>query len=339
MDDLVSDNKFHKKKITSHSSLFSKLEENENLTICEKATSAERKIVNVAQLIDTKLCKKEKFFSLEILLNKKYNDDLYKRFLLEISGIHPRPLFFTTAWREGYSSGINSTYSPLEMLRILPSTTLLHMLANDLKESEVRKILDDALVRGVTNIFVLRGDNCTGNGDFSHAIDLVKFIKKNYENKFVICVAGYPEMHPQSESKEMDLVHLKKKVDAGASFIITQIFLESKVFVNFVEDCRKFGINVPIIPGIFAITNSKCITGLAKSCNLKIPQSVIEDIKSMKDNEEGIYEYGIELAAQLITDIFRSQAANGFHLFTLNRASVAWDVCKRIWNDGKDGDK
>lgn len=80
-----------------------------------------------------------------------------RRFLSEIKAICPRPLFYTTAWHEEYSGGLNSTYPPLEALTILPNNTLLHMPANDLKEHEARKILDDAFKRGKTNIFVLRG--------------------------------------------------------------------------------------------------------------------------------------------------------------------------------------
>lgn len=109
------------------------------------------------------------------------------------------------------------------------------------------------------------------------------------------------------------------QVDAGANFIISQIFLESKVFVNFVGDCRKFGINVPIIPGIFPITNFESLMRIARSCNLEIPQNVLEDINLLKDNDKDVYDYGIKLAWKMITEIFQGQAAQGFHLFTLNR--------------------
>ncbi|OAD61899.1 putative methylenetetrahydrofolate reductase [Eufriesea mexicana] len=126
-------------------------------------------------------------------------------------------------------------------------------------------------------------------------------------------------MHPESPSKEMDLIYLKEKVDAGADFIITQIVFEANIFIKFVNDCREIGINVPIIPGIFPIVNYTCMKNILNMCNVKIPRIILNTLKEIKNDDEKVRRYGIELSINIIKDIILSKTTCGFHFFTLNK--------------------
>ncbi|KAK0086024.1 hypothetical protein PV325_004047 [Microctonus aethiopoides] len=212
-----------------------------------------------------------------------------------------------------------------------PKNTLFHLAARGLKQNIVLKILNRVLELDI-NLFIIRGDGNSHDGDFNYAINLIKFIKEQYNEKFCIGVAGYPNQHPESLSKEADLHYLKAKVEAGASFIITQIILESSSFINFVKDCRNYGINVPIIPLIMPILSYESFIKMTKICSLTGPQSLYNDLISLKDNTKAIQQYGIQLAINIVEDIISNHCSSIFHLCTLNNITVAVELCERISN-------
>lgn len=112
-------------------------------------------------------------------------------------------------------------------------------------------------------------------------------------------------------------MHLQ--VDAGANFIITQFFFESKDFIDFVRDCRRVNIQVPIIPGCYLITTYDSLIKLSQVCKVEIPEYVLEELRPIKGSDEKVTEYGIQLLKKIIGEIHESKASNGYHLFTLNR--------------------
>lgn len=173
-------------------------------------------------------------------------------------------------------------------------------------------------------------DPVVANTDFPRAADFVRFIRNEFGDIFCICVAGYPNMHPESPSKELDLLYLKEKVDAGADLIITQVVFEANVFIKFVNDCKEIGINVPIIPGILLIPNYASLEKMSKICNFTVPQSSLDILQSIKDNDDEVSKYGIKLATNIIKDVFASGTTFGFHLFTLNRTSLASELCNKL---------
>lgn len=150
-------------------------------------------------------------------------------------------------------------------------------------------------------------------------MDLIKFVSNQYNEKFCIAVAGYPDKHPESNSKVSDLHYLKLKVDAGASFVISQIVFDPALFIKFVKDCRNYGINVPIIPGIMPIYSCKSLIKMSEICRVLIPQIILDDVIKLQDNDLAIKQYGINLAAKIVENIIASGCTNGFHLFTFNR--------------------
>nr|XP_033325122.1 methylenetetrahydrofolate reductase isoform X2 [Megalopta genalis]XP_033325123.1 methylenetetrahydrofolate reductase isoform X2 [Megalopta genalis] len=237
------------------------------------------------------------------------------------------PLFYSLTWK--MKDEINN-YLSLEVLDQFPNNTLLHLTICFLTRADILFILKKALDIGVINIFVLRGDSKVPNKDFPYAVDLVRFIRDEFGNRFCICVAGYPEVHPESPSKELDLLHLKDKVDAGADFIITQIVFDADVFITFVNDCKAIGINVPIIPGILPIPNYACLEKMMKICNVKVPENISKILEPIKFDDDKVRDYGIKLVTSIIKDVISSGTTCGFHLFTLNRPSLSSEICDKL---------
>ena len=117
---------------------------------------------------------------------------------------------------------------------------------------------------------------------------MVKFIRAEYGDYFCICVAGYPEVHLQATSRDDDIMHLKAKVDAGADFIITQLFYDNQIFFDWVKDCRVAGINVPIIPGMMPILGYDRFKRMCKFTKTIVPQNVVDAIESRKHDDADI---------------------------------------------------
>ncbi|XP_076687303.1 methylenetetrahydrofolate reductase (NADPH) isoform X2 [Andrena cerasifolii] len=249
-----------------------------------------------------------------------------------------RPLFYALTW---HAKGTTNNCPSLELIDKFPSNTVLHLIVSDLTRADVLNILKKALDCGVNNIFALRGDSTTASRDFPYAADLVRFIRNQFGDTFCISVAGYPEMHPESPSKELDLLYLKEKVDAGADFIITQIVFEADVFIKFANDCKEIGINVPIIPGILPIPNYATFEKMVKICNVRVPQNILNTLESIKRDDHEVRNYGTELATNIIKELIASKTTYGFHLFTLNRTSLSSEICDklgiftRLFEDGK----
>jgi methylenetetrahydrofolate reductase (NADPH) len=135
-------------------------------------------------------------------------------------------------------------------------------------------------------------------------------------------VAGYPEKHPEAPSFEADLVNLRRKVDAGASFITTQLFFDNEAYYRFVDRCRAAGISVPIVPGIMPVLSLKQITRITGMCGASLPDRLIRRIEAAGDQPEIIEAVGIDWALTQIRDLL-DRGAPGYHLYILNRARSA----------------
>ncbi|VDK70398.1 unnamed protein product [Cylicostephanus goldi] len=134
-----------------------------------------------------------------------------------------------------------------------------------------------------------------------------------------IFLPGYPLGHPEAPSYKADLLYLKSKVDAGAQFIITQLFFEAEVFEQFVRDCREMGITVPIIPGIMPIMGYDSIRRIAKLSQLTIPEKVLLDLEPIKHDDDAVMKYGTVKAIEMCRRILSSGSAPSIHLYTMNR--------------------
>lgn len=146
----------------------------------------------------------------------------------------------------------------------------------------------------------------------------------------MICIAAYPLGHPDSISYEDDLKHLKDKCDAGADFIITQLFFKAETFVKFYRDCRAIGITCPIIPGILVIQSYDSLRHICKLSKLDVPENIVSQLDKMKDNDAAIREFGIQTTYDLCKDLMNSGVVNGLHFYTLNREVAVTEVLKKL---------
>ncbi|XP_001601707.2 methylenetetrahydrofolate reductase isoform X3 [Nasonia vitripennis] len=281
--------------------------------------------VNLAGLIREKIERRESFCSYELFPTKCHG--VYQGFFRDTQICEP--LFYALTWHEGWATG-EERFPSLKSAEVFPRNTLLHCTAKGLKKTDAEMILTRALELGIANIFALQGDSGSDDGDFDHASDLVKFIRERYGQQFSICVAGYPEMHPHSPSKELDIFYLKAKVDAGADFILTQFFFESQLFIKFVNDCREVGISVPIIPGIYPFTDVKLLGKMIEICHTNIPDWIQEELRHIEDDDEAVRKFGIDLSVKLIKEIRESAHFCGYHVYTLNRSFSAIEVHRQL---------
>uniref|UniRef100_A0A1B6D4U1 Uncharacterized protein n=1 Tax=Clastoptera arizonana TaxID=38151 RepID=A0A1B6D4U1_9HEMI len=274
--------------------------------------------------------KKGLFYSLECKPNLNDNFNLVRDSLNSFN-----LMFASTPWH--LRKGIyNVKYlEPLAIAKTFQKhgiTALLHLSATGMKKTNVKEVLKLAKEAGIKNIFALQGDRTFDSppSDFPHAYDLVKYIRENFKNTFTIGVGGYPRGHCDSTSYKDDLNFLKAKVDAGADFIITQMFFEAEDFIKYVKDCRKIGVNVPIIPGVFTIQNMESLEFVARFCRVGVPQKMLSEIELLK-SEEQILNYGIKTSVNIIKEIIDAGInVRGIHFFTLNKYKPSYEVKKQI---------
>ena len=256
------------------------------------------------------------------------------------------PLFVDITWHPaGNPAGDSETSSTMiaqSCINYVGLETMLHMTCLDCPKTSISSYLDKCIKLGVRNILALRGDapfeenaknDDGGGGETRHryAADLVRQIREEYgPDKFTICVAGYPQGHPDAQSYEQDLIRLKEKVDAGADFIITQLFFKASTFKRFVDDCRAVGITCPILPGVMPIQSHESLRHIVKLSRLEVPPEISKVIMPLKGKDEAIRNYGVHMAVEMIKDLFNSGYAPGVHIYTLNREVAATSILKKL---------
>lgn len=211
---------------------------------------------------------------------------------------------------------------------------LAHLTCVQAKKTDIEKILDEFKAEHIENILALRGDPPEGEtrfvnteGGFDYAGDLVAFIREN--NNFSIGVAGYPEGHPEAPSPDVDLKNLKRKIDAGADFIITQLFYNNDYFYRFRDRAQEMKIHVPIIPGIFPILNYKQIKKIITLSGVKIPPKLGDRLEKFKEKPEEIEKYGIEFAILQASDLIKNDI-RGLHLYCMNKSRQVKHILKDL---------
>ncbi|XP_005079455.1 methylenetetrahydrofolate reductase isoform X1 [Mesocricetus auratus] len=280
----------------------------------------------------------DKWFSLEFFPPRTAEGavNLISRFDRMAAG---GPLFLDVTWHPAGDPGSDKETSSMMIASTAVNycgvETILHMTCCQQRQEEITGHLHKAKQLGLKNIMALRGDPVgdhweTEEGGFDYATDLVKHIRSEFGDYFDICVAGYPKGHPEAESFEEDLKHLKEKVSAGADFIITQLFFEANTFLSFVKACTEIGISCPILPGIFPIQGYTSLRQLVKLSKLEVPQKIKDVIEPIKDNDAAIRNYGIELAVSLCRELLDSGLVPGLHFYTLNREVATMEVLKQL---------
>ena len=231
-----------------------------------------------------------------------------------------------------YGAGGSTRERTAQVARLLKEefgfTVMPHLTAVNHTRSEVEATAQAHYAQGIRNIMALRGDLPSGSAAGAAFKDGLRFgsdvvaLLKDLHPDFCLGVAGYPEKHPEAPSFEADLVNLRRKVDAGASFITTQLFFDNDAYYHFVDRCRAAGIGVPIVPGIMPVLSLKQVTRITGLCGASLPDRLIRRIEAAGDQPEIIEALGIDWALTQIRDLL-AHGAPGYHLYILNRARAA----------------
>ncbi|MCQ2146314.1 MAG: methylenetetrahydrofolate reductase [NAD(P)H] [Bacteroidales bacterium] len=215
-----------------------------------------------------------------------------------------------------------------------------HIICGGATADQIEGELHDLKFLGINNVLALRGDSILGEkrftptaGGYAHANELVEGIRK-FETKnggdFCVGVGAYPEKHFEAANIETDIENLKKKVDAGADYIITQMFFDNQVFYDFEKRCREAGITVPILPGLKPLSTKKQIEVLPEAFSLDIPKELTDEVKKAGDDKEKVYTIGMEWCAQQCKDLIK-HGVPAVHFYTMGKAKNIVGILKECF--------
>ncbi|KAG0226223.1 hypothetical protein BGW42_003817 [Actinomortierella wolfii] len=234
------------------------------------------------------------------------------------------PEFIDITWNAGGTSSDLTTELVATAQSVYGLETCMHLTCTNMPREKIDIALKAAKACGNQNILALRGDPPRGQEEwvscdngFSHASDLVAYIRENYGDYFSIGVAGYPEMHLDSVSREEDFKWLKYKVDQGADFIVTQLFYDTRLFLDWVKECRDYGITCPILPGIMPIQSYGGFNRMTSLCKTFVPKHIRDALEPIKEDDQAVKDYGVRLAVDMCREMYEA-GIRGFHFYTLN---------------------
>ena len=242
-----------------------------------------------------------------------------------------RPDFISVTFGAGGSENCDNALAIAKRIKDeCKVESVIHMPAINMRKADAKYCLEQFQTAGIENILALRGDRVEGKepcSDFPHASDLIEFISafdklRTDGKKFHIFGACYPELHPQSDSVYSDIDNLKKKVDAGATHLLSQLFFDNEKFFRFQERCQIKGINVPIEAGIMPATNKKSIERMISMTNAQLPKKFTDMMERYGDHPDAIRDAGIAYAIDQIVDLV-THGVQGIHLYTMNNPHVA----------------
>jgi methylenetetrahydrofolate reductase (NADPH) len=227
-----------------------------------------------------------------------------------------------------YGAGGTTRNSTVEITKSIKQDlgieAMAHLSCVGEPSERLAEILGDIDSAGIENVLALRGDPPRGEtqwrphpGGLSYSVELIRLIRERYD--FCVGAACFPEVHPDAPDRESDLRYAREKVEAGASFLITQLFFDNELYFGFVEDARAAGVDVPIIPGIMPITNYGQIKRFTEMCGASIPDELTTQLDGRADDPEAVAELGVAYATLQCSDLL-ARGAPGVHFYTLNRS-------------------
>ncbi|MBF0585504.1 methylenetetrahydrofolate reductase [NAD(P)H] [Prosthecochloris sp. N3] len=276
----------------------------------------------------------EPVFSFEFFPPKKHED--WDRLFQTISELTPfNPSYVSVTYGAGGSTRSRTHDLVTRIQKKTGLTVVSHLTCICSDKEEIREILSTYQEHGITNVLALRGDLPPGSTsyeeatkDFLHAIDLVRYIKDNFPD-IGIGVAGFPEGHPETPNRLQEIRYLKEKVDAGADYIVTQLFFDNRDYFDFVERCTLEGINVPIIPGIMPVTTRKGLLRMSElALGARIPATLLRQVMEAPD-DRAVAGIGIEWATRQVRELI-DHHIKGIHFYTLNHAEATGKIFHNI---------
>ena len=241
------------------------------------------------------------------------------------------PEFFSVTFGAGGSTR-DRTLETVQQIKAEGYNAAPHLSCVGSTRENIRAILNTYKSLGINRIVALRGDLPSGmasTGEFQYANELVSFIRAQTGDHFHIEIAAYPEFHPQAKSPRDDLLNFKRKAAAGANSAITQYFYNADSYFYFVDECRKLGITLPIVPGIMPIVKFSQLARFSDTCGAEIPRWIRRTMESYGDDTESVQAFGQDVVTTLCERLLAG-GAPGLHFYTLNQAAPTLAIWKRL---------
>jgi len=246
-----------------------------------------------------------------------------------------RPSFVTCTYGAGGSTQELTLEIVARVHREFKVPVATHLTCVGRTVDELRGYLRSACDLNVENVVALRGDPPRGDtsfrpvdGGFRYANELVGLVHSEFPH-LGIAVAGYPEKHHEAPSPEVDLANLKRKVDAGADVVITQLFYDNEDFFRFRDRCNTLGIHVPIVPGLLPVTNFAQIKRITSLCGAQLPAPFVRRLEAAGDASDAQFRIGVEIATQQTRELLDADVP-GIHFYVLNRSEAAAEVLRNV---------
>jgi methylenetetrahydrofolate reductase (NADPH) len=282
--------------------------------------------VRVSEILRFARERGEPVFSFEFFPPR--TDDGVRALFETVEALRPLgPAYVSVTYGAGGSTRARTVELVKRLKRESEIETMAHVTCVGASRDEIAAILDEFAEAGVQNVLALRGDPPRGEAAFTphpdgfrHASELVAFIRAQPARwRFDLGAACYPEGHPETRDLALDVRHLKAKVDAGADFLVTQLFFENRAYDDFVTRARAAGIAVPIVPGIMPFTNVEQVERFTAGCGASIPQKLHAAMEVRRADAEAARELGVAYASLQCQELLR-RGAPGIHFYTLNRS-------------------
>lgn len=249
------------------------------------------------------------------------------------------PGFVSVTMGAGGSTRSKTVDLTIEITRSLGLETMAHLPCTGFRPAEVGQILDQLASGDVHNVLALRGDPPADDPDFSppedgfhYANELVTYIRERAVSQpFSIGAACCPEVHPQAPDAETDLENLKRKVDAGVDFLVSQLFLDNTKFFDFLDRARAGGIEVPIVPGIMPIATVSGIRRMAAMNGTSFPNELDSELDRVDGDDEATYALGVRWATQQCRELI-DRGVPGIHFYTLNKSPATREITRSLFS-------
>ena len=241
------------------------------------------------------------------------------------------PQFFSVTFGAGGSTR-ERTFSVVKEIVAEGYDAAPHLSCIGSTRDNIREILNDYKSAGIKRIVALRGDLPSGmaeTGEFSHANELIAFIRSETGAHFRIEVAAYPEWHPQARSPRDDLQAFVRKAKAGANSAITQYFYNADAYFHFVDEVRALGVDIPIVPGIMPIASFSKLARFSDACGAELPRWMRRKFESFGDDVDSIRAFGIDVVSELCTRLLAG-GAPGLHFYSMNQSALTLEICDRV---------
>jgi methylenetetrahydrofolate reductase (NADPH) len=277
------------------------------------------------------LARRQPVFSFEFFPPK--SDEAVQQLERTIADLGPlEPAYVSVTYGAGGSTRDRTIDLVTRIKRDTGTEAMAHLTCVGSTADDLTNVLDRLVDAGIENVLALRGDPPKGQttftaveGGFRYANELIDFIRGRYSSKLCVGAAAYPEKHVECGNPAVDLANLKRKVDAGVDFLVTQLFFDNRKYFEFVDNARAAGIRVPILPGIMPITNASQIERFTLLCGASLPFRLAAELDRRRDDPQSVMQLGVAHATAQCIELLQC-GAPGIHFYTLNRSTATMQV-------------